>query len=45
MYRTIETFQAEIDYRANKARDEIGRSRRVRRSFGRKPLQSSDSAR
>jgi hypothetical protein len=39
MHNTFETYQAEIEYRANRIRKDIGRSRRVRSPFVRKPAQ------
>jgi hypothetical protein len=41
MYNTFDTYQAEIEYRSNRIRKDVGRSgRRVRRPFGRKPSQA-----
>jgi hypothetical protein len=41
MYNTYDTYQAEIEYRSNRARKEIGRNRRVRVPFVRKPAQAT----
>jgi len=40
MYNTFDTYQAEIEYRANKIRKDLGRTRRVRNPFVRKPAQT-----
>jgi hypothetical protein len=40
MHNTFETYQAEIEYRANRIRKDMGRRRRVRSPFVRKPAPS-----
>jgi len=46
MYNNYDTYQAEIQYRGNKIRNSIGRTRRhVRKPFVRRPAEASDSAR
>ncbi len=44
MYNTFETYQAEIEYRSSRARKEIGRNRRTRVPFVRKPAQANRTA-
>ena len=42
MFNTFETYQAEIEYRSNRIRKDVGRSgRRVRAPFVRKPAQAT----
>ena len=45
MYNTYETYQAEIEYRADRIRKQLGRTRRVRKPFLRKPAQATDQNR
>ena len=41
-YNTFDTYQAEIEYRSNRIRRDVGRnSRRVRNPFVRKPAQAT----
>ncbi len=41
MFNTVDTYQAEIEYRSNRIRKDFGRSRRVRVPFVRKPAQAT----
>jgi hypothetical protein len=42
MFNTFDTYQAEIEYRSNRIRKDVGRnSRRVRVPFVRKPAQAT----
>jgi len=41
MYNTFDTYQAEIEYRGNRIRKDVGRNRRVRVPFVRKPAQAT----
>jgi hypothetical protein len=42
MYNTIETYQAEIEYRSNRIRKDFGRNRsRVRAPFTRRPAEAT----
>jgi hypothetical protein len=42
---TFDTYQAEIEYRSNRIRKDVGRnSRRVRRPFVRRPSEASRSS-
>ncbi|HRD64478.1 MAG TPA: hypothetical protein PLZ93_24395 [Nocardioides sp.] len=42
MYNTFDTYQAEIEYRANRFRKDVNRKgRRGRSSFGRKSAQAT----
>ena len=42
MYNTFDTYQAEIEYRSNRIRKDVGRNnRRVRRPFVRRPSEAS----
>jgi hypothetical protein len=43
MNNTFDTYQAEIEYRANRIRKEISGDRRVRNPFVRKPTRSRSS--
>ncbi|WP_157544669.1 hypothetical protein [Nocardioides halotolerans] len=46
MYNTFETYQAEIEYRSNRARKEVGRhGRRVRMPFVRRPAEATRTPR
>ena len=46
MYNTFETYQAEIEYRSNKIRKDIGRNRnRVRAPFLRRPAEATRTGR
>ena len=41
-FNTLDTYQAEIEYRSNRIRKDVGRnSRRVRVPFARKPAQAT----
>ena len=45
MYNTFDTYQAEIEYRSNRIRKDVGRNgRRVRTPFVRKPAQANRTA-
>jgi hypothetical protein len=46
MYNTFDTYQAEIEYRSNRIRKDVGRNttRRVRRPFVRRPSEASRSS-
>jgi hypothetical protein len=42
MYNTFDTYQAEIEYRSNRIRKDVGRNgRRVRSPFARKHAQAT----
>ena len=46
MYNTFDTYQAEIEYRSNRIRKDVGRnSRRVRVPFVRRPAEASRASR
>ena len=46
MYNTFDTYQAEIEYRSNRIRKDVGRnSRRVRVPFVRRPAGTSRTER
>ena len=46
MYNTFDTYQAEIEYRSNRIRKDVGRnSRRVRVPFVRRPSEAARSSR
>ena len=45
MSNTFESYQAEIQYRSNKIRNSIGRSRRVRSPFVRRPAEATRTTR
>ncbi len=45
-FNNFDTYQAEIEYRANRIRKDVGRnSRRIRVPFARRPAEASRTAR
>jgi hypothetical protein len=46
MYNTFDTYQAEIEYRGNRIRKDVGRGgRRLRNPFVRRPAEATRSTR
>ena len=41
MVNTYDTYQAEVEYRSNRIRKDVGRGRRVRLPFVRKPASAT----
>jgi hypothetical protein len=44
-FNTYDSYQAEIEYRRNRIRQSVGRSRRVRVPFVRRPSEATRTAR
>jgi len=44
-FNTFDTYQAEIEYRSNRIRKDVGRNRRVRVPFVRRPAEAKRTSR
>ena len=45
-FNTFDTYQAEIEYRSNRIRKDVGRNpRRVRKPFARRPAEANRTSR